>query len=254
MDQRGQAERGDKQVFAPFVINDRWVDMTTGVARYSILRPTPLLECSRVKLQLARGSGKALTCFIIDHHTDSRPITNNFTTMFVNLCAFQLNMFQFALIEREDGRKLARNFKGAIFLHVLQRCQVFSGCRCWQAWHTIFKDPAVVFFNAKFFAGAIGRPEVFTNTQASIGVDAPGQLYPEFILFPYLARVDLISILHRLSMPLLIDAQYRLAIANPASCMGLLAHQVVPFTAHSHRQYIVRVPCRLTPDRSQGRV
>ena len=172
--------------------------------------------------------------------------------MFVNLCAFQLNMFQFALIEREDGRKLARNFKGAIFLHVLQRCQVFSGCRCWQARHTIFKDPAVVFFNAQFFAGAIGRLEVFTNTQASIGVDAPGQLYPELVLFPNLARVGLISILHRFSMPLFIDTQHRLAIANPASCMGLLAHQVVPFTAHSHRQYIVRVPCCLTPDRSQG--
>src|SRR6266568_5150483 len=98
MDQRGQAECGDKQVFAPFVIDDGWVDMTAGVAWYSILRPTPLLECSRVKLQLARASGKALTRFIIDHHTGSRPIADNFTTLLVNLCAFQLNGFQFALI------------------------------------------------------------------------------------------------------------------------------------------------------------
>src|SRR5947209_18417064 len=137
MDQRGQAERGDKQVFAACGIDDTWVNMTTRITRCSVFRPSPLFQSGRVKLQLPRGSWEALTRLAIDHHANSRPITDNFTTILVNLCTFQLSRFQFALIECEDGSFLARNFKGAILLHVLERCQVFFDRCSWQARHTI---------------------------------------------------------------------------------------------------------------------
>ena len=63
----------------------------------------------------------------------------------------------------------------------------------------------------------------------SIGIDAPGKLYPEFILFPNLTGVDLLGELKFLFLPSCKFTQNRLTERDPHSAMGLIAVEIMPF-------------------------
>src|SRR5579883_16882 len=122
----------------------------------------------------------------------------------------------------------------------------------WQARHAVLKNPAVIFFDSKLRSWTVGRFEVAANAEAAVGVDTPGKLDPEFILFPYLAWIGLVRVANRLAITFPVDAQHGLAIADPASGMCLLAHQVMALAAEAHWQNVVGVPGGLTPDRREG--
>ena len=98
--------------------------------------------------------------------------------------------------------------------------------------------------------------------ERAVGVDPPGQLDPELVLFPDLARVRLVGVAERLPEPLARGAQHRLAEAHPAAGLRLLALDVValarrgPWAARSRRRPRSRsrsgvsAACRPTSDSS----
>ena len=53
-------------------------------------------------------------------------------------------------------------------------------------------------------------------------------------------------------MPLFVDTQHRLAEADPAPGVRLLAHQIMALACHAHRQHIVSIPGRLAPHRRES--
>src|SRR5262249_51268849 len=99
--------------------------------------------------------------------------------------------------------------------------------------------------------GTVWRLEMFTHAQFARWIDSPREFDPELIFLPDLSGIRLMSKVDLLTRSLAQDSMHRLPERNPLRRMCLLAHQVVTFRAQSHRQHVVRKPCRLTPYRSE---
>ena len=96
---------------------------------------------------------------------------------------------------------------------------------------------SVIFVNSKFFPGRYGDSKYWRIPMEPSGIDRPGEVEPEFILFPDFAGVGLISVLKLLSGPSANDAIDGLAEANPSTCIRFLAHQVVALGTVSHGEH-----------------
>src|SRR5262249_20524817 len=98
------------------------------------------------------------------------------------------------------------------------------------------------------------RLEVRSDAERTIRVDAPGELDPELVLLPDLARIDLPAVLDRLSKATSSRSQDRLTKPEPLRVMRLVRVEIVPLGAHAHGQHVVGEECRLAPGRRQSDV
>ena len=87
----------------------------------------------------------------------------------------------------------------------------------------------------------------------TVGIDAPGQLDPKFVFFPHLADaggfMGFVGGVEFLALLFQRDAQNRLAKADPARRLGLLAHQIMALGTMTHRQNVIGKPRGLAPGR-----
>ena len=90
------------------------------------------------------------------------------------------------------------DFKCAVATHEFQRRQILRGGSFRQTGNGVIEDPFVVFVDAESSAGILFRFGVLANSERAIRIDAPGQLEPEFVLFPHFARIDLARVVNRL--------------------------------------------------------
>ena len=93
---------------------------------------------------------------------------------------------------------------------------------------------AVIIVDGQSLAGAIGRLEVSSNAELTIGVDLPGQSNPELVFLPDFARVRLVRERDGFAATLLRGARHRLTKRHPRSCMRLLTLDVVALTREPH--------------------
>ena len=106
--------------------------------------------------------------------------------------------------------------------HVLERVEArFSGF-LGEPRDRVLEDPAVVLVAGDLAAGAVGRLVVLTDAARSIGVDAPGEVDPELVLFPHFTGVRLPGVGHALPHAFLVGAHDGLTIGEPHSGVGLL--------------------------------
>ena len=82
-------------------------------------------------------------------------------------------------------------------------------------------------------------------------IDLPGQLDPEFVLFPDAARIGFVRVLHFLAGPLRATRWHRLPKGDPRAAVRLVAIEVVPLGAVPHRQHEIGKVGRLVPRRRQ---
>ena len=92
------------------------------------------------------------------------------------------------------------------------------------------------------------------DPQAAVGIDAPGQLDPELVLFPDLARVSLVGEGHGIAHAPPRLAQDGLAKPDPGARVGLVADDVVALAGVAHGQHVIGEIGRLVPRGGQGRV
>src|SRR6185295_14264759 len=135
--------------------------------------------------------------------------------------------------------------------HELERGQALSRSPFRKAGHAVFEDPPIVLLDGDLLSGPVWRLEVFANPQLTCRIDAPGQLDPEFILFPDLSRICLVAEFDLFTRALAQHPPDGLPEGYPLARMRLLTHQIVPLRPHPHRKDVVGEPGRLTPHRSK---
>ena len=86
---------------------------------------------------------------------------------------------------------VARERKGAVAAHVLQRGQALLGGRVRQPGHRVGEQVLVVLVHRDRLTGVGGRLEVAADAEDTVGVDVEGEVDPPLVLLPHLARVDL---------------------------------------------------------------
>src|SRR5258708_22465134 len=107
------------------------------------------------------------------------------------------------------------NGERRVFAHVFQWRQTFFSRSLRQTRNAVFEYPLIIFFDAQFFARSIRRFKIFANTQATIWIDTPRKLDPEFVLFPNLSGIGLICVIEFLTTFFAQHAQHRLTEADP---------------------------------------
>ena len=141
--------------------------------------------------------------------------------------------------------------EGAVPAHVLQRRDALRGRGFRQSGDAVLEHPLVVLRHRQLLARPVRRLEVLADSQRAVGIDAPGQLDPELVLFPHLSQARLPMRLpggvEGLALPFQGDPQHGLAEADPARRVGFLAHEVVALRREAHGQHVVREPGGFAP-------
>ena len=111
MDERGQAECRNEEILSHVMIHCFAMNMAVNIAGDCVFWPAPFLHCHRIELQFARWRWETLIGLSINLDTNRCAITSNGAVECIDLSAFQVNGFQLALIEGEDGRFVYWYFK-----------------------------------------------------------------------------------------------------------------------------------------------
>src|SRR5688572_2474136 len=175
--------------------------MAADISGDGVLGPLPVLERLREELQLARRRGKPAAGNAVHHH------------------AVRLRLLMGTI-------DVVLNEERAVLAHVRERGQPLRARRLRQARHAVLEDPAVHLLDAELLPRPVRRLEVLPDAERAVGVDAPRELDPEFVLLPDLAEagrlVRLPGEVERLAASLERHAQDGLAKADPAGGVGLL--------------------------------
>ncbi len=140
--------------------------------------------------------------------------------------------------------------EGAMLAHVVQWRQLLVRGRFGQAFD-VLEDVAVVFVDSDALSLPVRRFEVLADAERAVVVDAPGELNPELVLLPHLARIGFVGEARRLPLPPGELAQHRLAERNPHPGVRLVGVDVVPLGGVPHRQHVVGEKGGLVPGRSE---
>src|ERR1700737_4536399 len=103
----------------------------------------------------------------------------------------------------------------------------------------MLEDVSIVFVDRELRARLLLRLEVLPNAELSVGIDAPGEVDPEFVLFPPLARIHFACVGNLLTEALLRRAEDGLPEAEPLRIVRLIRMKVVPFRTDADRQHVV---------------
>ena len=149
---------------------------------------------------------------------------------------------------------LPGDLKRAVAPHEFQRRQILSSSFFRQTRNRVFKDPSVIFIDAESCAGFLSGFNKLPDAQASVAIDAPGQLHPEFIFFPDLAGIHFAGIVHLVTITLSRGAHHRLAKTEPLRVMGLVRMNVVTLRPQAHRQNVISEVRSFIPHRCERHV
>ena len=270
VDQRRQAEVGQKEHLAPVAVDVVRTDVACQRPRDQVLtlRPAPAPQRVAVELQLAAGRLETNHRLAVHQHADGfavfdyplAAIDEQIGVDWLWLCC-RLSCGRVADIDLHarcadmyrcagcwlwlagvNARHalfkrlvvLGGDLEHAVLAHEGQRRQALGGRGLWQAGHAVLEYPAIVFLHRHHFARPVRAVEPLAHAQAAIRVHGQRQLDPQLVLLPDLARIGFVRVTHRLARPFHRHAAHRLAKGDPLAGVRLLAHQVVALAGVAH--------------------
>ena len=151
MDQGRQAEGGHQGIITFLAVHFFFVNMALDVGRNGVLRPLPVYHRLRVKLILAGRRGEAFYRFALVHDAEGFSIFENHFGIGIHLGAIHLLRRQFFQVPVVSTRLYV---EGAVFFHIIQRCQSFLSRRFRQAFG-MFENILVIFVYVHTFTGPV---------------------------------------------------------------------------------------------------
>ena len=248
VDECRQPERRQEQHLPLGGVDVGRVHMALDVSREPVLGPLPVLEGLGVEFELAGRRGKAHAGLAVHLHAEGGPVPGDDPGHRIHRGVRDVLGFELRGVAAVD---VLGHQEGSVPAHVVQRRDPFLRGRLRQPRHAVLEDPPVVVGHRELLARPVGGFEVLADAQGAVRVDAPGQLDPELVLFPHLPEPGLPVRLpgggEGLAPPFQGHPEHRLAKADPARRMGLLAHEVVALGGQAHGQHVVREPGGLAP-------
>src|SRR5580692_5658968 len=124
MDERWQAEGRKEKHLAFRGVDVIAMDVALDVAGNGILRPVPVFQCLRIKLEFARRSWKTSDSFAIDLDSDWRSVLFDYVGQRINrapLNLFRLKHFPVQLVD------VVFDEESTVFPHIIERREPFAG-------------------------------------------------------------------------------------------------------------------------------
>ena len=244
----GQPEGGQQQHLPLGDVDVGRVDVALDVPGKPVLGPLPVLEGLGIELELPRGRREAGLGLAVHLDAEHGAALGDDLGNRVHHGFRHVRLLELGGVAAVD---VLGHQEGAVLAHVFQRRDFFLGRGLRQARHAVLEHPLVVLRHRELLARPVRRLEVFPDTQGAVGIDAPGQLDPELVLFPHFPQpgfhMGLPGGVEGLAPPFHGDPQHRLAKTDPARRVGLLAHEIVPLRRQAHGQHVVREPGGLAP-------
>src|SRR5579863_2981218 len=188
MNERRQTKGGKKKHLAFGSVDVVAMDVALDVAGNGMLRPVPVFQRLRIKLELARRSGKTSDSVTFDLDSDWRPVLFDYVGQRIDRAPLQVFWLQNLTVQLVD---VVFDEESTVFPHVVERREPLVRGRLRQARNAVLKDPPVVFVDSDLLSRPIRRFKVAADAHRSIRIDPPGQLNPEFIFLPDLAQSGL---------------------------------------------------------------
>jgi len=238
VDYRRQPVGRQQQVLAAIVVDQRVMHVAARVGGHGVLGPAPVDQLLLEELELARGRVEPAPRHAVELRGDGVGATGERKVGGVEgalgdglLRAGDLGVIEILHLGLVRRVVVARDLHHAVAAHVLQRGVPLRLGLLGQAGHGVLEHPAVVLLEPDLLARAVWRLVVLADAERPVGVRAPGDLDPELVLLPHLARVGLVGELHLPAHALHRDALHRLAEAQPAPGVGLVGVGVVALRA-----------------------
>src|SRR5262249_25086806 len=111
--------------------------------------------------------------------------------------------------------------------HVVERLESLRCGLLREAGHRVLENVAVVLIDPELLARLLLRLENLSRAEAPVGIDAPGELDPELVLFPHLAGIDVARVGDLLAEPLFRRAEDWLTEPQPLRIVRLVRVEVV---------------------------
>src|ERR1700685_1678556 len=255
MDERRQAERGQKKHFALCGVDIVAMDVALDVAGNRMLRPMPVFQCLRIKFEFPRWRGKTGDSVVIDLDPDWRTVLLDYVCDWIDRASLHFFWLENLAVQFVD---VVFDQERAVLPHIIQRREAFTGSRLRQTGNTVLKDPPVVFVDSDFLSRPVRRFKVAADAHRSVRIHSPRQFDPEFVFLPNFTQsgfaVRFISEIEFLTLPLQRKTQHRLSETDPTGGMGFLAHQVMTLGSMAHGQNIISKPRSLVRGGSEESV